>query len=82
MKSPALKAGLVGVLVILFVNLVGLVPVIGCVSLPLELFAYVAIGALAAFWMTPRRETGARGRPGRPGGLDCRCRKRPASRRS
>jgi hypothetical protein len=58
MKSPALKAGLVGVLVILFVNLVGLIPVLGCVSLPLELLAYIAIGALAAFWMAPRRETG------------------------
>ena len=59
MKSPALKAGLIGAVIVLVLNLVGIIPVIGCIGLPLELVAYGVIGALAALWMTPRR----RGRP-------------------
>jgi len=57
MKSPALKAGLVGAVVVVVLNVIGLIPALSCISLPLELIAYVAIGALAGFWMTPRRET-------------------------
>jgi hypothetical protein len=58
MKNPALRAGLIGAGIMLFLNLVGLIPVIGCVALPLELVAYVAIGALAAFWVMPPRVPG------------------------
>ena len=58
MKSPALRAGLIGAAIMLFLNLISLISVLGCIALPLELVAYVAIGALAAFWMMPRREPG------------------------
>ena len=60
MKSPALKAGLIGAAIVLVLNLIGIVPVIGCIGLPLELVAYVVIGALAALWMTPRARPAAR----------------------
>jgi hypothetical protein len=69
MKSPALKAGLIGAIIVLVLNLVGIVPVLGCIGLPLELAAYVAIGALAAFWMTPRREPGRAAGQGALAGL-------------
>lgn len=69
MKSPALKAGLIGAAIVLVFNLVGIIPVIGCIGLPLELVAYVAIGALAAFWMTPRREAGRAAGQGALAGL-------------
>jgi hypothetical protein len=69
MKSPALKAGLVGAIIVLVFNLVGIIPVIGCVGLPLELIAYIAIGALAAFWITPRREGGRAAGQGALAGL-------------
>jgi hypothetical protein len=58
MKSPALKAGLIGVVVVLVLNLIGIIPGIGCIGLPLELVAYIAIGALAGFWIAPPRLTG------------------------
>ena len=58
MKSPALKAGLVGAAIMLVLNLISLVPALGCIALPLELIAYIAVGALAALWMMPRREPG------------------------
>ena len=58
MKSPALKAGLIGAGIVLVLNLVGIIPVIGCVGLPLELVAYGVIGTLAALWMTPRHAAG------------------------
>jgi hypothetical protein len=69
MKSPALKAGLVGAAILLVVNLLSLIPVIGCISLTLELLAYLAIGALAGFWLTPRRETGRAAGQGALAGL-------------
>jgi hypothetical protein len=69
MKSPALKAGLIGAAIVLALNLIGIVPVIGCIGLPLELVAYVVIGALAALWMTPRREAGRAAGQGALAGL-------------
>ncbi len=56
---PALKAGLIGGVVLFGLNLLGLIPFVGCITLILEVFLYVAIGALAARWMAPRREGGA-----------------------
>jgi hypothetical protein len=69
MKSPALKAGLIGAAIVVVLNLVGILPVIGCIGLPLELIAYIAIGALAALWMAPRREAGRAAGQGALAGL-------------
>ena len=69
MKSPALKAGLIGAAIVLVLNLVGIIPVIGCIGLPLELIAYIAIGALAGFWMVPPRATGRAAGQGALAGL-------------
>jgi hypothetical protein len=69
MKSPALKAGLLGAIIVLLSNLVGIIPVIGCIGLPLELIAYIAIGALAAFWIVPPRATGRAAGQGALAGL-------------
>jgi uncharacterized membrane protein YvlD (DUF360 family) len=69
MKSPALKAGLIGAVIVLVLNLIGVIPMIGCLGLPLELLGYVVIGALAALWMTPRRETGRAAGQGALAGL-------------
>ena len=69
MKSPALKAGLIGAAIVLVLNLIGIIPVIGCIGLPLELVAYGVIGALAALWMTPRREAGRAAGQGALAGL-------------
>jgi hypothetical protein len=69
MKSPAVKAGLIGAAIALFLNLVGIIPVIGCIGLPLELIAYIAIGALAGFWIAPPRTTGRAAGQGALAGL-------------
>ena len=69
MKSPALKAGLIGAAIMLLLNLIGIIPVIGCIGLPLEMIAYLAIGALAAFWIAPRREAGRAAGQGALAGL-------------
>jgi hypothetical protein len=69
MKSPALKAGLSGAVLVLVLNLVGVIPVIGCIGLPLELIAYIAIGALAGFWLVPPRATGRAAGQGALAGL-------------
>jgi hypothetical protein len=69
MKRPALKAGLIGAAIVLVLNLVGIIPMISCLALPLELVAYVVIGALAALWITPRREAGRAAGQGALAGL-------------
>ncbi|MGD2205276.1 MAG: hypothetical protein PVH17_00740 [Anaerolineae bacterium] len=56
--SPWLKAGLVGAVVLVVLNLLGLIPCVGLITCILGLFAYVAIGALAAYWMPPIRMAG------------------------
>ena len=63
MKSPALKAGLIGGLVLIVLNLMAIEPAVGCITVILELIVYAAIGALAARGMLPRRQ------PGRAAGL-------------
>jgi hypothetical protein len=57
--SSWLKAGLIGAAILIVINLIGLIPLLGCVALPLQLLAYVVIGAMAASFMLPRREAGA-----------------------
>lgn len=69
MNRPFLKAGLIGGAALVFISLIGLIPVVGCVSLPLTLIAYVAIGSLAAYWLPPRREAGPSAGQGALAGL-------------
>lgn len=57
--SPWLKAGLIGAVVLVVLNLLGLIPCVGIITCILGLVAYAGIGALAAYWMPPVRETGA-----------------------
>jgi hypothetical protein len=59
--SPWLKAGLIGAAILIVLNLLGLVQVacVGLVTCILGLLVYAGIGALAAYWMPPVRETGA-----------------------
>jgi hypothetical protein len=67
--KPGVKAGLVGGAALVILNLVGLVPVLGCVAFPLELLFYLGIGVLAAFWMAPRRAGGPAAGQGAVAGL-------------
>jgi len=53
-----LKGGLVGIVILIVLNLVGLIPFLGCITAPLSLAAYVVVGLLAASYMPPKRETG------------------------
>jgi hypothetical protein len=56
--SPWLKAGLVGAVVLVVLNLLGLIPCVGLVTCILGLVAYAGIGALAAYWLPPVRMAG------------------------
>jgi hypothetical protein len=56
--SPWLKAGLLGGVVLIVLNLLGLIPCVGVVTCILGLVAYAGIGALAAYWMPPMRMAG------------------------
>jgi hypothetical protein len=67
--KPGIKAGLIGGAVIIVLNLIGLVPVLGCLSMPLQLLGYVGIGMLAGFWLAPRREGGRAAGQGAIAGL-------------
>jgi hypothetical protein len=67
--KPGVKAGLIGGAVLVVLDLLGLVPVLGCVSMPLQLLAYLGIGMLAGFWLAPRREGGRAAGQGAIAGL-------------
>lgn len=54
-----LKAGLIGIGVLVVLSLIGLVQILNCITLPLTVVTYVVVGVLAASYMTPRREAGA-----------------------
>ncbi len=69
MKSPALKAGLIGSLILIVVALISLIPLVGCLSLPLEWLAYIGIGALAGYWLAPVRQAGRAAGQGALAGL-------------
>ncbi len=69
MNRPFLKAGLIGGAALVLISLIGLLPVVGCISLPLMLIGYVAVGALAAYWLPPRREAGPSAGQGALAGL-------------
>ncbi len=58
MNQPWLRAGLIGAGMLIVINLLGLIPAMGAVSLPLQPVALAGAGALAASFMLPRREAG------------------------
>lgn len=55
-----LKAGLIGAGVMIVLSLLGLIPLpgIGCIIFLLVILAYVGIGALAAYYLPPIRDSG------------------------
>ena len=57
---PWLKAGLIGGAVLVVLNLLSAIPsfILALVFWCLGLFAYIGIGALAAFWTPPPRQAG------------------------
>jgi hypothetical protein len=59
MNRPAVKAGLIGGAAAVVATLLGLIPVLGCLSLPLAWLIYLAAGILAAAWLLPPRQAGA-----------------------
>lgn len=56
--SPWLKAGLIGAGVLVLINLLGLIPYLGCLALPLTLIAYLGVGVLAASYQPAPRQAG------------------------
>jgi hypothetical protein len=56
--SAWLKAGLVGVVILIVLNLIGQIPFVGCITAPLSLAAYIVVGLLAASYLPPKREAG------------------------
>lgn len=56
--SPWLKAGLIGAVVVVVLDLLGLIPCVGVIACIVGLLAYIGIGALAAYWMPPLRAAG------------------------
>lgn len=54
-----LKAGLIAGVVLIVVALIGQIPVLGCLSLPLTWLGYILAGVLAAIYMLPPRNAGA-----------------------
>jgi hypothetical protein len=57
--QAVLKAGGLGAVVMIVLNLLGLIPCVGCVTWLLALAAYVGVGILAAKWMNPPRTSGS-----------------------
>ena len=58
MTQAGLKAGAVGAGAVIVLNLIGLIPCVGCFTCILGLLAYVGAGALAAYWLPPVRTAG------------------------
>ena len=69
MSRPFLKAGLAGGVLLVALQLVSLIPFLSCLSLPLMLIGYLIAGALAAYWLPPRREAGPAAGQGALAGL-------------
>jgi hypothetical protein len=67
--SNWLKAGLIGGGVVVLLDIVGLIPCVGCFTCLLGLAAYGCIGALAAYWMPPVRAAGPAAGQGALAGL-------------
>jgi hypothetical protein len=56
--SSWIKAGLIGSLVLIVLNLVGMVGCLFLITCILGLLVYAGIGALAAYWIPPVRDAG------------------------
>lgn len=67
--SNWLKAGLIGAGVIVVLQIVGLIPCVGCFTWILGYVAYGCVGALAAYWMPPVRTAGPAAGQGALAGL-------------
>ena len=53
-----LKAGLIGAAILIILNLLNFIPYLFCIILPITLLVYLVIGAMAASYMPPVRDTG------------------------
>lgn len=53
-----LKAGLIGAAVMFVLQLISLIPLAGCVTMPLGLVTYAVVGGLAASYLPPTRNAG------------------------
>jgi hypothetical protein len=58
MSQAGLKAGLIGGAIVAVLQLVGLIPCVGCITWLLGWAIYVGAGVLAAFWLPAPRSTG------------------------
>jgi hypothetical protein len=56
--SNWLKAGLIGAAAVVVLQLLGIIPCVGCVTWLLGYVAYGCVGALAVYWMSPPRQPG------------------------
>jgi len=56
--SAWLKAGLIGGVILFFIDIIGQIPIICCCTPLLMLIVYVVVGVLAASYMPPPRDTG------------------------
>jgi hypothetical protein len=54
--SGWLKAGLIGGGILIVLQLIGLIPLLSCVTLPLTFIALIVVGALAASYLPPVRQ--------------------------
>jgi len=67
--SSGIKAGLIGAAAAVVLALLGLVACLNCITPILTLLLYIAVGALAAYWMTPPRTAGVGAGAGAIAGL-------------
>ncbi|NOZ27413.1 MAG: hypothetical protein GXP39_05085 [Chloroflexi bacterium] len=58
MAPSTWRAGLIGAALGAFLGLISVVPLLGCLVVPLSLILYVVIGILAALWMPAPRDAG------------------------
>lgn len=69
MNRPWLRAGLIGAGILIVLSLLNLVPFVSCIAPILQLLAFAGIGALAASFIPPRRESGRAAGQGALAGL-------------
>ena len=62
--SGWLKAGLIGLGILVVLSLLGFIPLVGLCVIPLRWIIYIVVGVLAASYMLPPRETGEAAKQG------------------
>ena len=67
--SGWLKAGLIGLGILVVLSLLGLIPFVGLCVIPLRWITYIVVGVLAASYMLPPRETGEAAKQGALAGV-------------